>query len=482
MNDDELDEFTAALHDVVLPLGVPVLPGLDLAAHFSVPADPGESTGAWFDVVQLRSGRVGLVMGQVPGSGPAAVAGASAVGAVLRSSLLCDEDVAAAVKNAALFAEHTSSVTGTTVAVSVIDPVGRELSYATAGHASPLLASVDGEVRDLDRTGSRPLGAGSDAVAARLSLDVGDLVVLSSAPTTETGPAEGHDRGPLLTSARVPGDASATCEAYAGGLARQQTKGAVSVLVAEVRDIVWPDLDLDLPVDPDTTRQARHALADWLSTVSASQTDVLSLTHAAAELVTNAVEHAYAGAADGSEAAVHLQASHTDDGEVQVDVVDAGQWRPPGEDDIGRGRGLAMAAGLVDDLVVTTTDDGTRARLLHRLSRPVVVDRTPLRAAWAAAEPLVIEQVAPGAVRLSGELGHDEVDQISYALLLASQGRTQDLDIDLTDVTSVSAGGLGMLGDLVREPAGRASVTLRARRGSVSQVELERAGIDHRAS
>lgn len=482
MNDDELDEFTAALHDVVLPLGVPVLPGLALAGHFSVPADPGESTGAWFDVVQLRSGRLGLVMGQVPGSGPAAVAGASAVGAVLRAQLLCDEDVVSAVRTAALHAEHTPAATSTAVVVAVLDREAGRLVYATAGHPGPLVSSADGEVRDLPRTGTRPLGAEAEAVQSQVEIGVGDLVLLTSPVLGDPG----TDVAGIVSSTRVDGDTSASCEAYAAEVGRRQVRGAVSVVAAEVREVRQVPLELDLPADDETTRRARHELADWLSEVGASQTDVLSLVHATAELVTNAVEHAYSGTGAGH---VRLSATHTADGEVHVEVSDNGRWRDPVVSDIGRGRGLAMAAGLVDHLVVTSDDQGTHARVHHRLTRPVLVDRTPLRPAWPAAQPLSIEQTAPGLVRLSGELGHDEVDQITYALLLASHGRTQALEIDLSDVTAVSVGGLGMLGDLVRVPdhetiddAGRAPVTLQARRGSVSQVELERAGIAHRAS
>lgn len=483
MNDDELDEFTAALHDVVLPLGVPVLPGLALAAHFSVPADPGESTGAWFDVVQLRSGRVALVMGQVPGSGPAAVAGASAVGAVLRAQLLCDEDVVSAIRTAALHAEHTPAATSTAAVAAILDPEAGQLLYATAGHAGPVVASADGGVRELPRTGTRPLGPEAEAVQSQAPLAVGDLVLLSSPVVGEPD----TDVARLLEGSRVGNDTVATCEAYAAELARRQVRGAVAVVAAEVREVRQVPLELDVPADDETTRRARHELADWLSELGASQTDVLSLVHATAELVTNAVEHAYSGSTPGGQ--VRLSATHTAQGEVLVEVSDNGQWREPVVSDIGRGRGLAMAAGLVDDLVVTSDEAGTHARAHHRLTRPVLVDRTPLRPAWPAAQPLAIEQTAPGVVRLSGELGHDEVDQITYALLLASHGRTQALEIDLSDVTAVSVGGLGMLGDLVRDPehdtavdAGHAPVTLLARRGSVSQVELERAGIAHRAS
>lgn len=486
---DDLDEFTAALHDVVLPVSVPVLPGLDLAAHFSVPAEPGEATGAWFDVVRLRSGAVGLVLGQVPGSGLAVVAGAGAVSAVVRAGLLCDEDVLAALHLATLHAEHSPALKGTAVVVAMLDPETRELTYATAGHPAPVVVPAEGPSHELERTAAGRLGSGTQPVTSRRTLEVGDLVLLSSRveALTPSGATAGTSSlaTEIVDRSRVVGDASATCEAYAAALAQQQARGAVSVVVAELSTTRHAPLELDLDVDDSTTRRARGELGQWLDGLGAASADVLSLTHAAAELVVNAVEHAYgSNGAPAGGGGVHLHAAQASDGVVTIDVRDRGRWRPPVQVDIARGRGLAMAAGLVDDLTVTRDDGGTLATLRHRLTRPVLVDRSLRTSTWPAEEPLVVDREALGVVRLAGELGHDEVDQLTYALLLASQGRTQPLDVDLSDVTAISAGGLSLLGDLVvaeADPA-RAGVTLHARRGSVSQVELERAGIAHRAS
>ncbi|WP_148616391.1 ATP-binding SpoIIE family protein phosphatase [Nocardioides rubriscoriae] len=485
MTDDDLDEFTAALHDVVLPVSVPVLPGLDLAAHFSVPAEPGEATGAWFDVVRLRSGRVALSLGQVPGSGLAVVAAAGSVSAVLRAGLLCHEDVVEALRLATLYAEHSPGVAGTTAVVAVVDPATHELTYATAGHPGPLVAPAGAPARALDPTALDRLGSGAEPVAVRHRLHDGDVLLLSSQVEAVDTAQAGEGDLALLDRTRVPGDVSATCTAYAAALGEHQARGAVAVVAAEVSSTVHDALDLDLVVDDSTSRAARGALGDWLEALGATPTDVLSLIHASAELVANAAEHAYAGGTPGT---VGLHASQSTDGEITVEVTDTGRWSAAVVSDVSRGRGLAMAAGLVDDLLVTHDDQGTRARLRHRLTRPVLVDRVPADPARPADEPLVVERPALGVVRLSGALGHDEVDQLTYALLLASQGRTQALDVDLSEVTALSAGGLTLLGDLVRpdgapDPgSARAPVTLLARRGSVSQVELERAGIAHRAS
>ena len=83
--------------------------------------------------------------------------------------------------------------------------------------------------------------------------------------------------------------------------------------------------------------------------------DSLTVVHAALELVTNAVEHAYPPGIRDAE--VEVRCNWTVTGEVVIDVVDHGEWRTPTYD-VARGRGLAMAAGL-----------GARARGDHGSAR-----------------------------------------------------------------------------------------------------------------
>ncbi|WP_167736747.1 ATP-binding protein [Nocardioides sp. 1609] len=483
MNEDDLDDFIAALQDVVLPTGVPVLPTLDVAAHFSVGADTGEATGAWFDVTVLRSGRVALSIGQVPGGGLEAGAAAGGVSAVLRAGLLCHEDVAAALGLADLHARHTRDARGTAVVVALLDPEVGSLSYVTAGHEAPVVATADGTSVRLPRTGSGALGTLDGPVVGEHRLGDGDLVLLDSPETPASTSGSADDVTALLDRARVVGDAAATCSAVARPTVAAQTRGAVAVLAAERRAARTADLDLDLSLDPTTGRRARVALEDWLTRLGAPAMDALCLVHAATELVTNAVEHAHLPGESAGRVVLH--ATHATSGEIVVDVSDDGRWRVP-SDDVARGRGLAMAAGLVDDMTLTSGEHGTHARLRHRLSRPVVIERAPVPLLQVAPPVLEVEQVRLGSVRLAGFFGHDEVDQITYALLLASRGGTQPIDIDLSDVTDLSAGGLRLLADLVARPApdptGHAGVVLHARRGSAPQVELERAGIVHHAS
>ncbi len=476
---DDLDEFIAVLQDVVLPPGVPVLPGLDVGVHFAVPATPGESSGAWFDVLSLPSGRVALVVGQVPASGLEAASAAARVNAVLRVGLLRDEDVAQALQLADLFARTSDDTRGTSVTVAIVDPDGGDTSYATAGHAAPRILDAHGALHTLDRTTDEPLGDLDEVSSGTAQLGQGDVIlVCSAAPTRRL-----DDAAALATfrSPVVPGDAAATSSAVSGIGAPHGAPDAIAVIAAELRVGRVDPLDVDLLADDTTVTTARAELGAWLDATCASPMDSLSIVHAALELVTNAVEHS--GTSDGPSPTVSLRASHDPGGDVVVEVADHGRWKDASTDpsDPARGRGLAMAAGLVDELSVIYGEEGTRVRLRHHLTRAVLIERdaesTPSEQA-----PIDTARTGPGVLRLTGALGHEDVDRVTAELNVASRGSTQQIQVELSEVTYLSASGLRLLRDLTRRTDAddaRIGAVLHARHGTAAQSELARAGIAH---
>lgn len=480
---EDQDGPVEVLHAVLMPRGTPVLPTLDLAAHFSVAPDPGEAGGAWWDVVHLPSGRVALVVGQVPGTGLPAAAAAAALASVLRAGLVRDEDAAAAVQLADLYAARTPDARDATAIVVVVDDVAGELTWVTAGDVAPLLASAQGPSRTLAATGHGALGSGHAGDAGRQHFATGDLALLAASAELTTEGLDRPETTDLLDAARVAGDAVATCEALAQRAAAWQTRGALTFVAVEARPAPVAPLEVELDVDDATTTRARQALQGWLRELRTPFMDGLALVHAAMELVSNVQDHAYPD--DAGERAMVLRAEHGGDGTVVVDVADHGRWRAGSADpDTDRGRGLAMAAGLVDDLAVTIHDGGTRVRLRHRLTRPVLADRPAASTRRVVEESLRIEPLELGVVRLSGNLRHDDVDEVTHAVMLSSRGGTEPVEVDLSGIAYLSGGGVrvlrGLLGHVPAVPPPVGAVTISALGGSLPQVELERAGIAHR--
>ena len=91
------------------------------------------------------------------------------------------------------------------------------------------------------------------------------------------------------------------------------------------------------------------------------------MLHAAGELITNAVEHAYPQGQTPI-VAVELEAALEPSGVLDLSVTDHGRWndQPPHPD---RGRGLGMVSGLVDQLTIDRSDTGSTARFRKRLTR-----------------------------------------------------------------------------------------------------------------
>jgi anti-sigma regulatory factor (Ser/Thr protein kinase) len=471
-------ELVTSLHTVVQPAGVPVLPLVDLDGAFCVPSDASEPTGTWFDVVVLPDDRVALVVGEVPGIGLTAAVTAAQVRAVIRAGLRRDVSVVEALQLADVHAEDAPEARGTSALVVLVDPDRASITYATAGHPPPLLLAAHGPVQPLSDTGGGLLGTGTGTGFGPTTcpLAPGDVVLLASAVAQRSAPlevptdAEGGASGAFDDLERV-------VEAVLPGMA---SDGTLALVAARLRDSPQRELVVRWPRDAGPVRRAREELSDWLAELRASAMDQMSIIHAAAELVTNAVEHG--GSHDDGQ--VELHARLGSDGVVRVEVLDRGSWQEPSED-LERGRGLAMAAGLVDHLGVSVGPFGTRALLQHRLTRPVSIDASRPAGSGASPHQMQVAHPSPHVVAVRGDFGHDDVDRVAAEMLVASRGGTIGLSLDLTDVSELSTSAIRLLVDLtsVNRAVGMftADIDVSASAGSTTQRALEIAGVPHRA-
>ncbi|MBP2704912.1 SpoIIE family protein phosphatase [Microbispora sp. RL4-1S] len=172
----------------LLPRDLPKLDGLDIAVRY-YPAAPLASHGQgiqtqvggdWYDVIPLSAGRVGIVIGDVEGRGAKAAAVMGQLRAALRAfaqddkppaDILAKLDEWTRVVAAPERDDFGADVTNppiVTCQYMVYDAWSRQLSFANAGHAPPLLI-VDGTVTELDITEvGQPLGVRAKGVHADL--------------------------------------------------------------------------------------------------------------------------------------------------------------------------------------------------------------------------------------------------------------------------------------------------------------------------
>jgi PAS domain S-box-containing protein len=170
------------------PAPLPQLDGLDIAVRY-YPAAPLASHGQgiqtqvggdWYDVIPLSAGRVGIVIGDVEGRGAKAAAIMGQLRAALRAFAQDDKppaDILARLDEwTRIVATPEADEHGTDLSVPpivtcqylVYDAWSRQLSFANAGHAPPLLLH-DGVCSELDISEvGQPLGVRAKGLHADL--------------------------------------------------------------------------------------------------------------------------------------------------------------------------------------------------------------------------------------------------------------------------------------------------------------------------
>jgi anti-anti-sigma factor len=462
---EQAHTLVGALQRALLPADLPVLPGLRVAARYLLADGDGAAGGDWFDAVRLGDDRVGLAVGDVVGHGVAASAVMGQLRAVARERLRAGVGVEEVVAALDRFAADVPAARGATVCVAVLEPESGSLSYCTAGHPPPLVVGPDGAARYLPPTGTPPLAAGEAGAAgpevAEVALAPQEILLLYT-----DGLLERPGRTPAQSTVELaqvagdlvagrlfpadPGDATERlCEAVLELLTRA-TGHTDDISVLAVQLVAAPSvMQLRLPATTPSIRLQRIALGAWLSEVGAGDDDHFSIQHAVSELVTNAVEHAYDNPSHPS-AQVRVDAALTADGEVLVTVADQGRWRTVGGG-AGGGRGLAVAAELVDALELERGDTGTVAVVRRRLRRPARLAPAPARPPVAAAGSFSLRTGGdPDELVVAGPLDAENAEALRLELMRLSQAGSRSVTVDLSDVSHLDSVAVRVLHDVAR--------------------------------
>ncbi len=176
----------------MLPGRLPVLPGLDISAHY-VPSF--ELGGDFYDFIDLR-GNLGIAIGDVVGKGIAAGLLMASVRAAIRAYAqdVYDLDEIITRVNASLTAD-TRDHEFATLFYGVLNPVQRRLTYCNAGH-EPSLLLRHGKVTMLQTDGML-LGVDATQRYTKHILDLrpGDRLLLYTDGMIDAMPREGRKFG-----------------------------------------------------------------------------------------------------------------------------------------------------------------------------------------------------------------------------------------------------------------------------------------------
>ncbi|MCW2765505.1 MAG: regulator of sigma subunit, anti-anti-sigma factor RsbU [Nocardioides sp.] len=478
------DELVTTLQDALLPPSLPILPGLEVAARYLLGGAGTSAGGDWFDAIPLPDGRVGLVVGDVAGHGPGAAVAMGQLRTVLEESLSNGADLVTAVEQLDRRARRVPDAHSTSLCAVVLDPATGSMAYCTAGHPPPIVVESSGSATYLPASGSSPLGSARPVTVAEYTLGLGDVLVLyTDGLVQRPGRSASENTVELLQvvqQSRRGGRAAAAKEQVVQRVCRQVVEmltritgldDDIAVIAAQRVPPVAP-LDVGLPAEWASVGEVRALLRAWLGDLWVGAMDTMALQHAVGELVTNAVEHAYAGRASPEQGSVQVRFSLGPDGTIEIDVEDRGRWRSPNAD-ARRGRGLAMARGLADELSVERDALGTRARLRHRPTiAPEFLSVTADAERARASRRRPLEFTFGGAwLALSGRVDRWSAADLRRSLAHITRGGTTHVLVDLSAVSLLASAGVQVLVEELTRP--EVSIRLLAPIGSPAQHVLD---------
>ena len=343
-------------------MGTPAeIPGLEMASRY-LPATQGAGVGGdWFDLIPLRDGRVGVLIGDVMGRGleAAAVMGQlrSAANALARTGMA----------PARLIQSLDAVVTGlpdqmATCCYLVMEPDAGVATICSAGHLPVLVVDPGGAaVYPLPAPVSVPLGVGDiEHRQARLTVPADATLVLYTDGLVE-GPGSDLD-------IRISALQTALAAATAAGLDLDKMADSVSTMLLAGRDGHSDDVTLVLVRTPpaclasaaielaatassvpDARQFAAATLGSWAWQDADSRDTILLLT---SEVVTNAVRHGHGP--------IRLRLRRMRQ-HLTVEVTDRNTAHPQSRSimpDAESGRGLMIVTTLAEAWGIRPTNDG----------------------------------------------------------------------------------------------------------------------------
>ena len=344
---------------------LPVIPDASMAVRY-VPGRAGmEVGGDWYDVIDLRDGRVGLAIGDVVGRGLRAASLMGRLRTALQAYALDGHNPAGVLERLHHLLEGQAKDAIATVLYLVLDADKRTVEIANAGHLPPLVRDEDGTTRYLPIGQSPPLGAVPYArfEQRQATIEPGSTLILYTDGLVERRGESLHAGLEALRRAveAGPDRPEALCDA---AIARLEDAGEleddVALLAFKLEPFPDAGFSLDFPAEPEVLAMVRRVIERWLGQAPASNGDIYAIKAATMEACANAIEHAYRP----GDAAFRVETTRSGP-DISVTVTDFGEWR--GQRGAGRGRGLELMEALMDSADVARTLEGSKVELRRRV-------------------------------------------------------------------------------------------------------------------
>ena len=358
-------QIAETLQRSLLADALPSIPDAAMAVRY-LPGGAGmEVGGDWYDVLDLRDGRVGLAIGDVVGRGLRAATLMGKLRTTLQAYALEGHSPAGVLERLHHLLEGRAGDAIATVLYLVLDPDEGVAEVANAGHLPPLVRRPDGTAYYVRVPQSPPIGAVPYARFEQRRVEIdpeATLILFTDGLVERRGESISVGLEDLRRSVEAgPTEPEALCEA---AIARVQDAGEleddVALLALKLEPFPDEGFALEFPAEPDALATVRRVVERWLARTPASTSDVFAIKAATIEACANAIEHAYRP----GDAAFRVEVANSG-GDVSVTVRDSGRWRDPRGTE--RGRGLGMMDALMDSTDVARSPQGSTVRLRRRV-------------------------------------------------------------------------------------------------------------------
>lgn len=341
-----------ALQQALLPREgmLPMVPGLQFAAHYRPSRRESDVGGDWYDAVMLRDGSLLLSVGDVTGRGLHAAGLMGKLRQAVGMAALYERDPARILDDVDFHLRSRRSSALATAFIGIIDPANATLRYAGAGHPPPLLR-CNGELLEL-RSNGLPLGLRDQEAPQQsetITLDGAELLIMYTDGLIEATRdlTFGEQRLAFLAQSEaisfVRNPAEFLCDACLPPDAQDDT-AVLTVLFGESTS--WA-FDAE---NAQAAHQARSQLVGYLREHAPDGADVGGAELVFGELVGNVVRHA--------------------PGPIEVQVEWAGPQ--PVLHVIDRGRGFLRDPGLPVDML---SESGRGLYIVSQLTDALRIER-----------------------------------------------------------------------------------------------------------
>ena len=352
--------------EAALPAELPHVAGIAFDAIYEAGRAEALIGGDWYDAFRIVDGRIVVSIGDVAGSGLQAAVTMSNVRQAIRGVAQVHADPALMLEAADRTLRAETPDRFVTAFVGVIDPVARTLSYASAGHPSPLVRGGDGTFVEL-AWGGPPLGLRENVRGGGQSVTLPDdafIVLFTDGLIESTHDIDEGERR-LRAAVADPNVVAAESPALAihDAVLVEGSRDDVAILTIAMG--VTPDLArwaFDA-LDAAASHGAQHEISRRLRDAGFDDDRSVVASLVVAELIGNTVRYA------PGPIEVYLER----DREMPVvHVLDRGPGfefaaRLPQDPFSESGRGLFLISSLAEDLhVVRRPDGGSHARVVLR--------------------------------------------------------------------------------------------------------------------